>query len=777
MGDMQQLSKKSKATDKSVTKDSKPKASAMEQIVSNSAAVAGAVAGTEQKREQKAPEDNETKHMTEEQKKVYEGYTPFEKEMYKAFTSMMNEESIYTYNVVHLTDYKSTLRPIIDGAQRFVRSALSSDVEDISSKVLGIHGGTLGRFKSSSLGYDIREVIKNQARIWANKQVDEQYKELSDSIKGQTDEEEKKQEFQRRVTFLKAHLYKDIKDDLLTKLIKESKGITDSVESDFATKIDKSILNESTQMFEAAFRARMSANSKKPIKDRTSLSRVEAIESIFKGREGIGKTVLAKYQEDIRKTVLTKSQSKREEIALAIGGKISDGKIDLTEVGKDHEKVVAYLYGDKSQESAELTELDDKKKSIKTSMQSNEIVAPDINKGLKIYSAWIMNTVPNEGDTVNASAKIKIPVFEGVKLTFKLAGENSREDNYVTSKVELGFGASGDIEIGKLSGELGGFIETKAKTPENMAMLISYAMYRNARESRIINRNLTNAIWGMGNRSGEGKYREAEAFGSTAETTLFGKNSDDENKITYGGYGKFAGELGDMDNALGGEFSLKGTVGKQYSKKAFEAGHSGHGRLGVMESSLGRQLTKGDTVETIGLEAAAGGLGGKGQLGMKLKFQGTKFTEAEIEGAAQYKVPVGTAQEQVINMISEVVSDLVAKCRKSITSADKVIGKKTQGSNSSTLSSDIAGKLASAQDKSEMIAKYAMVGTQGYSDSFSMRSGYKIKLGYTYSAGGENEFSIALETLSTSKVEAGVFEGELEKSRRILKWSSQKGFA
>lgn len=777
MGDMQQLSKKSKETEKPEIKDSTPKASTVDQIASNSVAIAGAVTGSEQKKEQKAPEENETKHMSEEQKKVYEGYTPLEKEMYKSFTSMMNEESIYTYNVMNLTDYKSMLNPVVDSAQKFVKSAMVGDVEEISSSILGLHGGTLGRFRSSSLGYEIREIIKNQSRTWAHKQVDDQYKDLSDSVKGQADEAEKKQEFERRVTFLKAHLYKDIKDDLLSKLLKESKEITDYVENDFNSKIDKSVFDESKQLFSTLFRARMSANSKKPIKERANISKAEAIDKVFKGKDGIGKTVLSKYRDEIKKTALIKSQSKREEIAIAIGGKVSDGKIDLSDVGKDHEKAVSYLYGEKSKESAELTELDDKKKLIKTSMQSNEIVAPDINKGLKIYSAWIMNTVPNEGDSVNASAKIKIPVFEGVKITFKLAGENNREENYVSSKVELGIGASADIEVAKLSGELGGFIETKAKTPENMALLLSYAMYRNARESRVINRNLTNAIWGMGNRSGEGKYKEAEAFGSTAETTLFGKNSDEDNKVTYGGYGKVSAELGDMDKALGAEFSLKGTVGKQYSKKGFEAGHSGHGRLGVMESAIGRQVTKGDTVETVGLEAAVGGLGGKGTLGIKLKFQGTKFTEAEYEGAAQYKLPVESANEKVTNLMSEIVSDLIAKSRKTITSADKVITNKTKGANTNTLGGDSAAKLATAQSKAESIAKYAILSTQGLSESFSMQSGYKIKIGYTYSPGGDNEFSITFESMNTSKIEGGVFEGELEKSKRIIKWSSQKGFA
>lgn len=715
-----------------------------------------------------------TDRMDDDQKAMFENLTDESQDAYRRRTSRMNDEDVDKYNLIYLTDYDLMLGSVMDGGRRTAKDLAKGISKEASLRIFGYYGGTIMHHKSGSLGYKMRESIKNYARSWAQEQVDDEFDKKVADIGNVPDRQLKIEELEMRKLYLKAHLYKSIKEDLVKKLESEADSISDGAVEEHGSKIDTYVRRVAIFHFKSNLRTMLKKNKKMSHAEKLKTSKLEALMETFKSKDDIGSTACDVAENYIMEYTKSKSFDRQEKIIQEMTYVMDQGK--STYKGVTNESAVNYLYGDESEEKEGEKKLDDKRRMISQKMSNNEIMAPDLNRGLKYFSMFAMNNVPKNGDTATASTSIKVPVSPGVSLKFKVGGESEREGQYVTSKVNVGIGASGDVGIANLSGEIGGFIQAKAKTPENMATLISYVMYRKARESKVMPHKLTDTIWGMGNRTGEGKYKEAETFGAMAEKRLFGQGADEENKVVRGEYAKLAAELGDMDEGLGGELSLKGSLGRAYSKSSFEQGHSGENRLGrVGDYKRFGQKTKGDLTEAIVFEAAIGGLNMKGTATAELKLQGKNFKEFTISGSGQYLAHGGFDGEEAVTSAVTAIGDILANLKKIKGVTDKVIRKKNVKSVGN-YDNDFQKNIEKAQVGSEKIAQHIVTGVQGQTAGvLSAQSGFKITFSYTKSKGEAGEFSIALDNVQSVGVSAGVFKAEVEKTHRIVKWSSKDG--
>lgn len=718
-----------------------------------------------------------TDGMSEDQEAVYETYNEDQQIDYRDKTSRMSDENIENYNALNLVNYDVLLSSVMSGGQRVARALSKDEANEVSLKLFGYYGGTFGRYKSSSLGYKLRDVIKEQARVWARKQVDEEFQEKAAEVSGAQDEAVKVEELEIRKRYLNAFLYQNIKDELEKKIKKEADDLAVATETHFGNDLDTAVKNKAVADYKSYFSARMKKNSKLSGQDKINTSRIETMEYIAKTKESIGSTVYNTHKSELRRYTTESGQQRRDAIIVAIGGTISSGKPDFSQMNTDGLKAAEYLYSDGTSSDEGVASIEEKRQEITAKMSNNEIVSPDISNGLTRYSMFIMNTVPADGDKADASATIKIPVYQGVSLNFSIGGENEREKQYVTSKVNIGIGASGDVGIANITGEIGGFIETKAKTPENMATLISYVMYRKARESSIFPTDLTNVIWGMGGRTGDSKFKEAETFGAMAEKRLFGEGSDEENSATHGGYGKLSVELGDMDKGLGGEIEVEGTAGREYSQESFKEGHSGAGRLGrVGAYQRFGQKSKGDRVETISIEGAIGGLGLKGTAGASVKFRGTTFEEFSISGSGSFMIPMDFTGGLAVGMLSQAIGDLLVNYTKIKKGTDRILASRNVDPTESNFDNDFQNNVEKAQAGSELALSYVALATTGLTDSFGASQGIQLSFDYTKSSGEPGEFSISLETLKSLGIDLEVFEMEINKTSRIAKWSTGSGW-
>jgi len=714
--------------------------------------------------------------MSEDQKSVFENYSDEEKQSYREKTSRMSDEDVDKFNILNLTNFDTLLGSVMTGGKEHAKKQAEAQANEVSLKLFGYYGGTFMRLKSSSVGYELRVLIKNKAREWAREQVDEEYNKRVAALPDTEDKAIKTEELDMRKMYLKAHLYSEIKENLMAKIETEAKNLSTDTRNAFASQLEQGVKAESVDKFKVFFNARMKSNKKLPSDEKIETSRREAIEDTFKSKEAIGDTAFSGIKSEVMAYTNTKGHERLADVITTMGGTMDGKKADLSNISGD--SAVDYLYGGEAEDSNFASAMEEKRNSITEKMSNNEIVSPDLNKGLTKYSMFVMNTVPIDGDTAEASATIKIPVYEGVTLNFSVGGESEREKKYVSSKVNIGIGASGDVGIANLTGEIGGFIETKAATPENMGSLISYVMYRKARESSIMPTDLTNAIWGMGNKTGEGRFKEAETFGAMAEKRLFGAGADDENMAMHGGYGKLSAEIGDMDKGLGGEIEVEGSVGREYSKASFEEGHAGAGRLGcVGEYRRFGQKSKGDLMESVSFEAAIGGLGLKGTAGAELKFRGTSFEEFAISGSGEFMVPVDFTGGAAVGIISTAIGDVLSNFKKIKGASDRVLRNRNIPPSEANYDNDFQQNVEKAQVGTEKVAQYLVTGVQGFTGGvLGAQSGIRLTFEYSKSAGEAGDLSISLDNVQTLGLDLEVFEFEVEKTHRIAKWSTGEGW-
>lgn len=705
--------------------------------------------------------------MTGDQVDNFSEKTEEDKEKYIKASSGLNDDETKMYNLENLTDLDSLLGTVILNSAENAKGQLLADAMKVSNDKLGLYGSS---FWSTNVGNKLRVLMKDSARALAFKWVDAEFdKQKSELAPG---DKVKEEALERTKIFVKANLYKSIKTKLAEKLNQESVQIANGVLLDVDTLLQNNIKYSVKTSFLKDVQKNVSKDKKGDPRSRFNSAKTKALEDAYNNSESVGSSIYKLLEKKVKAQADVDSTAKLDELFVKFLGQSSSEKMDFSKVDMDTFKGADYVFGDGATDGGESEGATETKTEVKNQLKGQEIVAPDLNKGLKVYSTLMMNSAPFPGDSMEASAALKIPVDELVTLNIKIGGEAEREsDNYCTSKITSTVGVSvGRDKIAKVTGEIGGYMETKAKTPENMALLISYGMYRNARESSSFPTSLTDAIWGFGGKTGESSYKEAEAFGANAESFLFGgKPEDDENEVTLGKVGKLALELGDVDSGLGGEIGLSYERGRKYSKDSFENG-AGKDRLGKMEGyKFMGQDSKGDRVQNISLEGMLGFKYAKGKMGAQIAINRGEFESFELTGSFSLAIPGTSVATKVTSIIAESIEAGVAHGTKLSKHANSAASKRMGGTDSK-LGDMYESKAQLAQSSSGEIAQIALTSMMGeaslgLSDLLSTKS---FQVGFKYvRENGENKLTIAIKSVTTSKIELGIFEAEYVKARTL----------
>ncbi|WP_432666852.1 hypothetical protein R9X47_10905 [Wukongibacter baidiensis] len=693
----------------------------------------------------------------------------------------------------------------INTAKTACNDKLRSNVGDMAKRNFGYMGGLIGKHKSDAVGYDLRIFLKEKARDWAREHVNdkkdnyitEKNNEIDQSSNFASDEERNQakenisDDLDRKSILLKTTLYKDMKQSVVDRLEKESNDICDSMTGQYENEFDGKIRKELVNLYKETFTKAYSKRKKgMPEAWSANIALTKARETTLNKSKSIGIKVFNSMNKAIIEEAQKKIESRRETVINMLGGKIEDNRANFDGVQKDDYKAVNEYIFEQDEDKAKqegTTALNDMTGKIKNSIETNEIVAPNVNKGLLVFTKPIVALVPHAGDSVSASGIIRIPIADsGAYVSLKLSGEAEKDDDdYVTAKFRVAVGAGGTAGIAKLHGELGGFMEIKGKSSEDLAMLLSYMMYRQARESKIFPHQVTNAIWGMGGKSGEGKHNEAEAYGATMETKLFGDGAGagagaGANSATIGVDASLGVELGDMSKGLGGEMTFTGMVGREYSKTSFEDG-KGKGRLGKIEAyKFGGQKSKGDVVEKLSFEGAIGGGLIEGGIEAEVNFRGTKFESVAFKLSGSLKNTGGifgnSGGEKAVKVIHDVILHLKnleqnikkvvqayqeKKLRKIKATSDDA-GK--VGGEIALFSTDLGSQIKEIADSKDALGQQIAIA--------DATNALELAIEYEWEPGSLGKLTVALNSKKSLELDAEIVGIELERSRRLASWTT-----
>jgi hypothetical protein len=240
--------------------------------------------------------------------------------------------------------------------------------------------------------------------------------------------------------------------------------------------------------------------------------------------------------------------------------------------------------------------------------------------GAGIDAAIPGNALSSAGRSVALDVQLRLPVpgafgtaFLGVRIkgTAERTGDVTGK-NGVTLDVQLGFLAGGQLpHVAVALGEAGFYMKAGGPTAAEAMEFVSFAMYRRFRESKVIPREITNALWGAGGVTAEkgesgdvAKYREAEAWGTGMEERMAAADGMGET----GGY--LAGEMSAKGGSAKMKASVRGTVGTRYDTESVGKGRkAGLGK--AVETGRGAQSSIGASRVgvDVGLDTAIAGFG------------------------------------------------------------------------------------------------------------------------------------------------------------------------
>ncbi|MCT4604676.1 MAG: hypothetical protein N4A64_01020 [Marinisporobacter sp.] len=671
------------------------------------------------------------------------------------------------------------------------------NAEEAAKKKFGYFGGAIGKYKSDDVGYQFRSHLKEKTRDWTRHQVDTEYsnytsEKISEVDKNSklSDEEKNTQklnlidEMSQRKIFLKDELYKDGKSDVEARLQNESQKAIKRAYTETIKSCEEIIKEQMIQKFKSNFIEIYMGFGEVSNYWGLKAATARTIEHIKAKASSIGKNAYKAGSKELLEKASKDAQMKRDEIIKGLGGQVKDGKLSFDQVQKDDYKAVEEFIYEKDANAAlsnGIKQGGDVKKQISDKIRSGEIVAPNVNKGFKAFASAAVMAVPEKGDTASAEGIIRIPVAPAAYVSIKITGEVERDfKDYVTANLSLGFGGGGTAGIATLHGELGGFIEVSGKSSDNLAKLMSYALYRKARESRVIPHGLTDKMWGMGNKSGETKYNEAEAYGSQLEAQLFGKGADADNAAKIGAYGKLSAEIGDMSSGLGGAVEFSSAIASEYSKASFDEG-AGKGRLGKMEKyKLGGQDAKGDQVEKLGFEGKIGGGIAEGLLNAEIELRGKDVEAVTIKGKGTLKGTAGKLGDDAAKVGVKLTMDIMQALK---TTGTNVVGlgkvadkKKRIGSDMTLVASDLGMNIKEILDNKDEFGK--MIGN--YYDPLSgeenaiasAASALSFGITYKWEPGSKGKLTFALTSSKKVALDAYVAGVEMKKGRNLFRWTS-----
>ncbi|MCB0968881.1 MAG: DUF4157 domain-containing protein [Ilumatobacter sp.] len=284
--------------------------------------------------------------------------------------------------------------------------------------------------------------------------------------------------------------------------------------------------------------------------------------------------------------------------------------------------------------------------------------------------------VPAPGDASSISLEVEIPVEPGLSVTLGLGAKAARAtqgkvDPGQTPKptqVDIGLnvdaGVAGDLKVAKVGAALGGYIASSAKSGADAAELLSYALFRKARQSPIVPREVTNFMWGEGNSDAFG-WQVAESWSLDVENRILaskmvGGKETNENYVETGAYGKVSGEVG-FDKAAKAKAELMGYTGTRIDATSLNARKGGAGKANLKSGAaptstdrMTKQGTRGTTQKDVGrrtngfkisTEAGNDFIGGGLEFGMRWISDGAHgkktyaLSSAELAGSLKFTMP------------------------------------------------------------------------------------------------------------------------------------------
>ncbi|MAT06547.1 MAG: hypothetical protein CL424_16025 [Acidimicrobiaceae bacterium] len=287
--------------------------------------------------------------------------------------------------------------------------------------------------------------------------------------------------------------------------------------------------------------------------------------------------------------------------------------------------------------------------------------------------------VPAPGDASSISLEVEIPVEPGLAITLGLGTKASRGTLGKTepgqtpkpTPVDIGLnveaGVAGDVKIAKIGAALGGYMAASAKSGADAAELLSYALFRKARQSPIVPREVTNFMWGEGNSDAFG-WQVAESWSLDVENRLLASNmvggeEKNDNYVETGGYGKLSGEVG-FDKAAKLKGEVMGYTGTRVDAASLKARKGGAGKANLRSGAnplwtgtgdrMTKQGTRGTTQKDVGrrtngfkitTEAGNDFIGGGLEFGMRWISDGKHgkktyaLSSAELAGSLKFTMP------------------------------------------------------------------------------------------------------------------------------------------
>lgn len=301
--------------------------------------------------------------------------------------------------------------------------------------------------------------------------------------------------------------------------------------------------------------------------------------------------------------------------------------------------------------------------------------------------ALVEMAVPNEGDASEIEVAFRWPVDPtGVAFvggTIRLKAQNSsppgtstgaqgKKNLLARAEIVFTFGAQW-LDVGKIQAEIGGFIESSAKTGREAMTLMSYLLYRKAAESYVFPQGAINYMWG--GRKGLFGQIKADKWSRDVEKQIIG---DNENAYAQsgliGGIG-VDGKLGNKDIGMAGNAKLSGGLGTRYDKDSIEK-VKGVGNLGGKNersdkariSNAQKELGRG--VRFLALEVAGNVGPFNGAAAVRLQWEqgatGYELKAAELSFQAGAKIPNVGGEDfgtRVAGWVTEGVKTLVSKIR------------------------------------------------------------------------------------------------------------------
>lgn len=698
-------------------------------------------------------------------------------------------------------DLGEMLKDKIEASSKSCSSKVKDFVLNIAKDKLGYNGGLKHKLniKSNPAGYDIRRFLKDKTRGWANNQVEdmkaayqkEKYADIDNEQISDAEKQAKKNEFDNgqevKTTFLRANLYRTLKADVVNRIEKE--GIDIATEMDakylasYSSLISSKIKEVFSSDFEHSYEVNKSKNSLLSEKDLEIMAKNEAMAKVDSKIENVTTETFNSIKDSLEKEANEFVNSKRDTLIKSFGGTNTAIRANFDKVkADDYSSVENYVYekDDQKAQASGVKSLNEMKEGISESVKGDASLANDANRSFRYLSKVAFSLVKNNGDTSSLETSVKIPVSPGVFVNIKVTGGVEKDDDHVTAKVNLGVGVSGEAGIAKLAGEVGGYMELKSKTPEDMAKLLSYTLYRQCRESKVVPAALTNKIWGMGGVSGKSSYDESEAFGANMENALFGQTVQAINSSKVGGYGKFSGEVQATDN-IGVNFEVKGGAARDYSKKSFEATNQTE-RIGKMEPyKFGGQASKGQITGNFSINFEIGAFIGGGSAALEMKFRSGVIENVALKIGGKLKYSGSELTNESLKETIAMAVNSAASFLNSIVKGGINIGQlaKNKPANGTDISQSLVGEggqVAFQAIHSGLCGKHLneMLGKVESDAGVSNISegSLALELAYEWEPGSTGTFSASLTSTSSIGVGVGVASFKAEKAQRILKWST-----